>query len=140
MATKKVSVSLSIEEVNILVTLLTEKEEKVHTSLVNDNFEIPLKRKLLDSLTKQQTEDFVRLEVKKVLSRASGKPVSSIGDEDSLADDLHLTPLQIRALAVPFTNIANKFKPGAVITPDECEECETVNDCVTLIMEKIKDE
>ena len=132
-----VSVSLSIEEVNVLVALLDEKE-RLHSGLLNDNFEIPLKRKLLDALTKQQTEDFIRLEVKKVLSRASGKPVQSISDNDSLTDDLHLTSPQIRALGVPFTNIANKFKSGVVITPDECEECETVDDCVTLIMDKIK--
>jgi len=137
MATNKISVSLTIEEVNILVTMLDEKERE-HIRLLNDNFEIPLKKKLLDSLTQQQTEEYIRLEVKKVLSRATGKPVQSIGDDDSLADDLHLTSLMIRALAVPFTNIANKFKPGAVITPDECEECDTVDDCVSLIKDKIK--
>ena len=133
----KISISFSVSEINSLVNLLIEREQRMHLSLLDDQFEIPLKKKILDALTQQESKEFIRLEVKKVLSRATGMPISEINDDNSLTDDLHLTSLLIRALAVPFTNIARKFKPAAVITPDECEECDKVEDCVTLVFDKI---
>ena len=133
----KISISFSVSEINSLVNLLIEREQRMHLSLLDDQFEIPLKKKILDALTQQESKEFIRLEVKKVLSRATGMPISEINDDNSLTDDLHLTSLLIRALAVPFTNIARQFKPAAVITPDECEECDTVEDCVTLVFSKI---
>lgn len=138
MANSQISISFTISEINSLVNLLSEREQRMHLSMLVDQFEIPLKKKLLEALTQQQGKEFIRLEVKKVLSRATGIPVSEINDDDSLTDDLHLNSRQIRALAVPFTNIARQFNPAAVITPDECEECDTVDDCVTLVFEKSK--
>ena len=133
----KISISFSVSEINSLVNLLIEREQRMHLSLLDDQFKIPLKKKILDALTQQESKEFLRLEAKKVLSRATGMPISEINDDNSLTDDLHLTSLLIRALAVPFTNIARQFKPAAVITPDECEECDMVEDCVILVFSKI---
>lgn len=134
----KITLHLNMKELSSLINLLHEKEQNMHLSMLTEDAELPLKRKLLDNLTEEQKEEFIRLEVKKVLSRATGLPVGNIGDKQSLTGDLHVNSLQIRALAVPFTNIARHFSPGAVVSADECEQCDTVNDCVELVVNKSK--
>lgn len=136
MATKKISLTLDLRELNGIVSLINEKEKGLHLSMLVENAEVPLKKKLLDNLSEDQKKEFIRLEVKKVLSRATGIPVDQIGDKQSLTQDLHLNSLQIRALSIPFTNVARNFKPDARVSADECEECDTVNDCVDLVYGK----
>jgi PIN domain nuclease of toxin-antitoxin system len=75
-------------------------------------------------------------EVKRVLSLVSGVPVNLIENQSKLTGNLHLNNLQIRALAVPFTDVVRKFKQGSFVTPNECEQCETVGDCIDLIFSK----
>lgn len=134
----KIKTALSMQEFSALLNLINEKENSFQAAMVDENATSPLKTVLLKSLDEDQREEFIRQEVKKVLSRATGKPVANIEDGDSLTDDLHMNSLFIRALAVPFTKIARQFNATAVITPDECEECEKVDDCVTLVVDKSK--
>ncbi len=75
--------------------------------------------------------------VNAVLSRVTGMAAGQINNKDSLSDDLRLTTPEIRSLATPFKQIARNYKSGVMITPDECEELDTVQDCIDLIVKKI---
>ncbi len=135
-STKKISLSLDVRELNGITSLIDEKMQNLHSSMLVDNIEVPLRKKLLDILSDDQKKEFVRLEIKKVLFLATGMPVDKIGDKQSLTEDLHLNSFQIRVLSIPFTNVAKNFKPDATLSADECEECDTVNDCVDLVYGK----
>ncbi len=138
MSKKKIALLLDIKEINALVNLLIEKEQNIHADMHTSDFEIPLKNKLLASLSEDQKKEYIDLETKKVLFRATRIPVDKIKNKDSLTDVLHLNSISIRALAVPFNNISIQFNPDSNITPDDCEACDTVNDCIDLVMANSK--
>lgn len=135
MSQKKIRLSFDIKEVNTLVNLLMDKEQDIHTI---PDLAIPLKNKFLNSLSEDQQREYIEMDVKKVLFRATRIPVEKIGNKDSLTDVLHLNSISIRALAVPFNHISIQFNPHSNITPDDCEACDTVNDCINLVMENSK--
>lgn len=83
------------------------------------------------------TGNDIKYQVKDVLSRITGRLIENIADDARLQEDLLLTTLEIRSLAIPFQYIARQYRAGARIGQDECLAQNTVQDCVDLIVSKI---
>jgi hypothetical protein len=135
---KKIKIELTPDELASIIHMAGEKEKELYNLSLNKNVSLGLVEKLTVNLADSQKEATIAVQVIAAISRLTGIPASQIKDSDNLTHDLHMTSQQIRSLATSFTYIASQYKPGAAITPDECQAQETIQDCVDLIMKKIK--
>lgn len=135
---KKIKIELTPEELASVIHILGEKEKEIRHLSLNKNLSLGLTDKLVANLSDSQKEETIKVQVKAAISRLTGIPASQIKDTDSLTRDLQMTSQQVRSLAIPFTSIARQYKPGVTISPDDCEEQDTVQDCIDLIMDKTK--
>ncbi len=133
---KKIKIELTPEELASLMHIVNEKEKDIQQISLNKNVSLGLSSKLTAGLSDSQKEQTIKAQVKGAIFRLTGIPVSQINDGNNLLLNLHMTSPQIRSLAIPFSNIAMHYKPGATISSDECELQDTVQDCVDLIMGK----
>lgn len=134
---KKIKIELNPNELAILMHLVSEKEKQISDLTLDAFVSLSLKDKLITNLNDEQRSETIKVQVKASISRLIGKPLSQINDKSSLTRDLHMTSPQVRSRSIPFTSIARQFKSGVTISSDECEEQDTVQDCVTLIESKI---
>lgn len=135
---KKVKVEFTPEELAFVIHIVGEKEKEIHHLSLNKNLSLGLIDKLISNLSDSQKEETLKVQVKAAISRLTGIPLNQIEDDDSLTRYLQMTSQQIRSLAIPFTSIARQYEHGITISPDDCEEQDTVQNCVDLIMDKIK--
>ena len=133
---KKIKVELTPEELASLMHIVGEKEKEIQSQSLHKNLSLGLNDKLVANLTNTQKEQTIKVQVKAAIFRLTGIPANQINDTDNLTKDLHMTSVQIRSLSIPFTHIARQYKAGATINSDECEQQETVQDCVDLIIGK----
>ncbi|WP_396158898.1 matrixin family metalloprotease [Flavobacterium sp.] len=118
----------------LIAKFLTEYAKEYKSEHSKNSFRI--NDKPIANQTSPEKEEVIKYLVKSAISRLRGIPVPEISDEADLILDLRMSSTQIRSLATVFTFIAQKFKAGVVINANECEEQDTVQDCVILIMTK----
>ena len=135
---KKIKIELTPDELASIIHMAGEKEKELYNVSLNKNVSLGLVEKLTGNLADSQKEATIAVQVIAAVSRLTGIPASQIKDSDNLTRDLHLTSQQIRSLATSFTYIAGQYKAGAAITPDECQAQTAIQDCVDLIMKKVK--
>ena len=74
-------------------------------------------------------------DVREAIAFQSGTNVAAVVNTAKLGDDLGMMTAALRALAIPFEDIADEF--GSVtITRDEAAACATVLDCINLVATK----
>lgn len=134
---KKTAVELSHKQIAILLHLIGDKEKEINFSTSHGELSLGISDSLTANFSDDDKKELVTIQVKQAVSAASGIPASNIKEKDDLRDDLHLSAILIRSLAMPSTRIARQFKAGATVSADECEKQDTVQDCIDLIMGKI---
>ena len=135
---KKIKIALTPDELASIIHMADEKEKELDDTSVNKNISLGIVNKLTQNLSDDQKGATILAQVTAVLSCMTGVAVADIKPGDQLTGgDLRLTSLQIGTLGGTFTNIAQQYKPGAKVTPDECAAQKTVQDCATLIIKKI---
>lgn len=135
---KKIKIELTPDELASIIHMAGEKEKELYNLSLNKNVSLGLVEKLTVNLADSQKEATISVQVIAAVSRLTGIPASQIKDTDNLTRELHMTSQQIRSLATSFTFIAGQYKAGAAITPDESQAQVAIQDCVDLIMKKIK--
>jgi hypothetical protein len=133
---KTIRIDLTPDDLAVLLHLVGEKEKEIHQTTLASNLSLNITGKLTARLNDSQREATIRVQVKAAIYRLTGIPTDQISDKASSTKDLHMTGLQIRSLAIPITYIARQFKKDATISPDECEELDSVDEYVDLIVEK----
>ena len=135
---KKIQIELTPEELASVIHIISEKEKEIQNLTLNKNLTLDLTDKLTVNLNSIQKEETIKVQVKAAISRQTGIPAGQIKDDDHLKTvPLNMTTPQIQSLATPFEFIARQYKPGVTISPDECEEQNTVQNCIELILDKI---
>lgn len=134
---KKIKIELTPEELASLIHIVGGREKDTQNLLPNKNISLGITEKLIAALTDSQKEATIKVQVKAAIARLIGITDIEIKDNDNLTKDLNMTSHQIRSLAIPFSHTAGQYKPGATVSPDDCESQETVQDCVDLIISKI---
>lgn len=76
--------------------------------------------------------------VQQIADQGSAKPTATILDTDTLRVDLSLKDDQIRQLAQPFTQIAERYKAGLTITEGDCLGQESVSNCMQLMADTVQ--
>lgn len=134
---KKIKVELTPEELAMLIHIIGEKEKEVQQLSHSKNISLGIIEKLTAGLTGSQKEATINEQVKAAISRLTGVPAVQIKNTDALVKDLQMTSQQIHSLSISFSYIAGKYKPGVIISGDDCEAQDTIQDCVGLIISKI---
>ncbi|MDQ2720772.1 MAG: hypothetical protein M3Z26_13570 [Bacteroidota bacterium] len=134
---KKINIQLTPEDLASILHIVDQKEKGVQQISSNKNIPLGITGKLISNLTDSQKEQTINAQVKGAIFRSIGIPLNQIADGNNLTLDLHMESAQIRLLSIPFSDIACHYKPGIVISSDECELQNTVQDCVNLILGKI---
>jgi hypothetical protein len=75
-------------------------------------------------------------DVRNAIAFQAGIDASKVVNAAKLTDDLDLMTASIRALAIPFEDIADEYVSTAVITRDVVAACTTVLDCINLVATK----
>ena len=135
---KKIKIVLTPNELASVIHIVGEKEKEIHHSSLNENLSLNLVDKFTNNLDDSQKEEVIKIQIKAAIFRLTGIPSKQIKGDDGLTEELQMTSPQIRSLAIPLTNIAKHYKASARIVPDDCEEQDTVQDCVDLVMDKTK--
>lgn len=130
------TITVDVETLVEIVSLMSPGNLNSHSIQVAGDAIFEKQKTILNALPASDKKAFIRVSVINTLSLVTGMPPEDMQDENDLVEDLHLNTFLIRALALPFENIARKFNPKAVITPNECEACESVEDCTNLVFSK----
>ena len=135
---KKIKIALTPDELASIIHLASEKEKELDDASVNKSVSLGIVDKLTQNLSDDQKGATILAQVTAAISRLTGVAVADIKPGDQLnGGDLKMTSVQIRSLGGTFTNIAQQYKAGAKVTPDECAAQNTVQDCAALIIKKI---
>jgi hypothetical protein len=128
----KIKIELSAEEVAVILKCIQEHSQEISNSEV-------LLKKITDAKNDSDKRNEINDKVKKVIHNLSHLAIDQIEDAGKLMDyPILLIAIQMKTLGSSFTYIAQQYKTLAVIGMDEAAQLGTVQDCVELIMKRIK--
>ncbi|WP_128543260.1 hypothetical protein [Larkinella soli] len=133
---KKTKIQLELDplEMHQLLALLNETRPRKQALR---GLATPLRDNLLNQLNAENVAVSVDEAVRGEIARLAGLPADQVFNDDKLSTLGFSTSLIKQRLAAALTGVAQNFKPGAQVTFAEVDGCDTVEDCIDLVKNKI---